>query len=116
MRRTNFYFSDELLERVRAYAESTGQTSSDVIRLAIDEYLLRRKSGGHPAMKLHDAVQAIQASINHLAEELKREAEKSRPVRHIVYKAVDAVSAELKATPGPPLKALKKPRKKRGES
>lgn len=39
MKRTNFYFPDELLARIKAYAEANGTTSSEVIRTAVEEHL-----------------------------------------------------------------------------
>lgn len=43
MKRTNFYYSDEQLERVKLCADATGRTMIDVIRAAIDEYLGQAK-------------------------------------------------------------------------
>lgn len=43
MKRTNFYYSAEQLERVKVCADATGRTMIDVIRAAIDEYLGQAK-------------------------------------------------------------------------
>lgn len=39
MKRTNFYFPDSILERLKAAKEKTGVPVSEIIRRAVDAYL-----------------------------------------------------------------------------
>lgn len=39
MKRTNFFFTEEMLLRLRAAKEKTGAAVSEIIRRAVDEYL-----------------------------------------------------------------------------
>lgn len=41
MRRTNFYFPDQMLERLKRASEQLGIPVSEIIRRAVEEYLKR---------------------------------------------------------------------------
>jgi len=43
MKRTNYYYPEQLLERLKAMSKATGVTVSELIRKAIDEFLKRNK-------------------------------------------------------------------------
>ena len=43
MKRTNFYFPEQLLERLKKASEKLGLPVSEIIRRAIDEFLKRMK-------------------------------------------------------------------------
>lgn len=39
MKRTNFYFPDQMLERLKKVKEKTGLTVSEIMRNAVEKYL-----------------------------------------------------------------------------
>lgn len=43
MKRTNFYFPQEYLDRLAAEAKRTGMPMSEILRRALDEWLLARE-------------------------------------------------------------------------
>ena len=43
MKRTNFYYPPQLLDRFRALSKATGNTVSELIRRAMAEFLERNK-------------------------------------------------------------------------
>ena len=43
MKRTNFYYPPQLLERFKAMSRATGNTVSELIRCAMAEFLERNK-------------------------------------------------------------------------
>jgi len=43
MRRTNYYFPDPMLARLRALSKKTGIPVSEIIRRAIEQYLTQHK-------------------------------------------------------------------------
>jgi len=43
MKRTNIYLPDQLLARLRALAERTGLSVADLVRRAVEEYLMKRE-------------------------------------------------------------------------
>lgn len=44
MKRTNFYYHEAILERLKILAARTGHSVSELIRRAIEEYLKRNKA------------------------------------------------------------------------
>ena len=43
MKRTNFYYPEQMLERLKALSEKTGTSVSELIRRAIEAYLKANK-------------------------------------------------------------------------
>jgi predicted transcriptional regulator len=43
MNRTNIYLPDAMLKRLRELAEKSGLSVAEIVRRALDEYLLRQK-------------------------------------------------------------------------
>jgi len=41
MKRTNFFFPEQMLKRIRTESKKTGLSISELIRRAVEEYLVR---------------------------------------------------------------------------
>lgn len=76
MKRTNIYWPDELLERVRVHAEKTGTTSSDVMRTAVEHYLALQDMIDGPrqgitfSVHMDKALRGVKAEMRKVSENL----------------------------------------------